>query len=432
MTKKTSIVLLCLITVIALFFGIFAFILDGQPVGINDYHSAYGLIQKSGMFGDTIEASYKLDEEANADDVVKILKTRLQSIFSYYSVDITEKDRVVTVKLPKASYIKVGDGETVTTVNNRVLSAIKQQGDFEILSSVYSGSDNNPTYSKDLVVINQTHLRGASTRSYANGDSTAYVCQARLTNEGAELVKKAKLSDGSMYYCALNGSISNIVSYQNGQFQIYGNANTGREADVQVNTKLIASIINRGALDAKLTDIEQPEVINSTGWIFALVMGVVILATFVFMAIRYKTLGIAGILSQLIVSVAFVYALAYIYMSMFNLFAAIALVLAYAFMTFFTIFTFERIRSRASEKTFAASVYYGFHSTNIVNLIAHGALLVLGIILWVIPTAVTAPMGTIFVYGAILSFVATFGLNRLFVKFVEPFYEAGGKTIAKK
>ena len=134
MTKKTSIVLLCLITVLALFFGIFAFILDGQPVGINDYHSAYGLIQKSGMFGDTIEASYKLDEEANADDVVKILKTRLQSIFAYYSVDITEKDRVVTVKLPKASYIKVGDGETITTVNNRVLSAIKQQGNFEILS----------------------------------------------------------------------------------------------------------------------------------------------------------------------------------------------------------------------------------------------------------------------------------------------------------
>ena len=101
MTKKTSIVLLSVITVLVLFFGIFAFILDGQPIGINDYHSAYGLIQKSGMFGDTIAASYKLDEEANAQEIIKILKTRLQNIFAYYSVDITEKDNIVTINLPK-------------------------------------------------------------------------------------------------------------------------------------------------------------------------------------------------------------------------------------------------------------------------------------------------------------------------------------------
>lgn len=433
MTKKTSIVLLCLITVVALFFGIFAFILDGQHVGINDYHSAYGLIQKSGMFGDTIAASYKMDEEANADDVVKILKTRLEKIFAYYSVEVTAKDSVVTVNLPKASYSKTDGDETTTAVDNRVLNAIKQKGNFEILSTQYTSSTtSDPTYSKDAVVLDQSGLRGATTRSYANGDNVAFICQARLTKEGSALVDKAKLSDGSMYYCALDGTISNIALYQNGQFQIYGNARTGREADVCVNAKLVASIINNGALNAQLTDIEQPEVVNETGWVFAAVMGAIVLITFVFMAIRYKTLGIAGILSQLIVSVVFVYALAYISMSMFNLFAAIALVLAYAFMTFFTVFTFERIIAINKEKTFATSAYQGFRSVNIISLIAHGALLVLGIIFWVIPTAVTAPMGTIFVYGALLSFAATFGLNRLFVKFVEPFYETSGRTNAKK
>ena len=89
-------------------------------------------------------------------------------------------------------------------------------------------------------------------------------------------------------------------------------------------------------------------------------------------------------------------------------------------------------KTKSEEKTFATAAYQGFRSTNIISLIAHASLLVLGIILWVIPTAVTAPMGTIFVYGAVLSFVATFGLNRLFVKFVEPFYETSGKTFAKK
>lgn len=426
MTKKTSIVLLCLITVITLFFGIFAFILDGQPVGINDYHSAYGLIQKSGMFGDTLAASYqiKLDEEAKAEDVVKTLKTRLQNSFAYYSVDValSENDSVVTINLPKATYAKANENESANDVDNRVLTSITRTGKVEVLSATVSGS--LPTYSKDSVVLTNEHFRGVSTRNYVNGDQTFYICQARLTKEGEELVKKAKLTDGTTYSYAIDGTMAYIAVYTNGQFQLYSTS-----AD---NSKSLASYLNNGALGATLTSIERPEVENKTGWIFAVVMGVIVLATFVFMAIRYKTLGIAGILSQLIVSVAFVYALAYIYMSMFNLFAAIALVLSYAFMTFFTIFTFERIIAINKEKTFATSAYQGFRSVNIISLIAHGALLVLGIIFWVIPTAVTAPMGTIFVYSALLSFAATFGLNRLFVKFVEPFYETSGRTIAKK
>ena len=162
-------------------------------------------------------------------------------------------------------------------------------------------------------------------------------------------------------------------------------------------------------------------------------MGVIVLATFVFFAVRYKTLGLAGMLSQLMAIVLFMYISMLLYMVVyFNLFAAIGLTLAYAFMTFFTIFTFEKIRAYNQEKTFSSSAYKGFATTNKISLIAHAALLVLGIILWVIPTAVTAPMGTMLVFGAVLSFIATFGLNRLFVKMIEPFYETTGRANAKK
>ena len=430
MTKKTSIVLLCLITVLALFFGIFAFILDGQLAGTQNYHSAYGLIQKSGMFGDTLQASYKLkldeDTDAKSEDVIKVIKSRLQGAFAYYSVEITENDNVITINLPKATQAKASDDakeENTATIDNRVLSSITQNGKVEILSAQVSGSW--PTYSEDSVVLTAEHLRGISTRSYVNGDNTYYICQAKLTKEGEQLVKKAKLTVGTTYCYAIDGSTTNhLAVYQNGQFQLYSASKD--------DSKALATFIKTGSLNATLTSIESPDVVNELSWVYPTVVGIIVLATFIFMAVRYKTLGIAGILSQLIALVAFVYALAYIYMSMFNLFAAIAFILAYGFMSFFTIFTFERIRARSTEKTFATSAYQGFHSTNIISLIAHAALLVLGIVLWVIPTAVTAPVGTIFVYGAILSFVATFGLNRLFVKFVEPFYETSGKTIAKK
>lgn len=335
-------------------------------------------------------------------------------MYGYYSVDITEKDGIITINLPKTAK---SESATATTI----LSNISQQGKVELLSSQISNS--LPSYSEDNVVLSNEHMRNATTRNYVNGENTYYVCQAKLTKEGKELVKKAKLSEGTTYAYAIDGESTYMVVYQNEQLQFY----SPRQAD----SKILASFINRGSLGATLSQIETNEVENKYGWIFAAVFGVVILATFVVFAVRYKTLGIAAILSQLIVSVAFVYVAAWL-ISTFNLFAAIALCLAYAFMTFFSIFVFEHIRAKATEKTFSTAAYYGFHSANIVSLIAHAALLVLGIILWVIPTAVTAPMGTVFVCGALLSFIATFALNRLFVKFVEPFYETSGKNVAKK
>lgn len=104
-------------------------------------------------------------------------------------------------------------------------------------------------------------------------------------------------------------------------------------------------------------------------------------------------------------------------------------------MTFFTAFTFEKICTRIKEKSYSWARYTSFKDTNIISLIAHAVFLVLGIILWAIPTLVTAPLGNVFVYGAVLSFVMTFGLNRLFALMVSPFFDAEkgkGKNKAAK
>lgn len=423
MTKKTSIVLLCLVTVLVLFFGVFAFIPGGLEYGAaGEFYSAYDLVLRSTTFGDSVKATYqlKLDEGVEFKNVQNVLKQRLQKIYGYYSVEITEKDGTVVINLPKATPAKVTNkSESVNTVDSRILSSITSNGKLEILNSQYTGT-NKPTYSEDLVVVSNDNMRSARTRGIAQSENTFYICQARLTKDGTALVKKAELAEGSSYWYAIDEEVIGPATYQNGQFQIYGSS--------KENSKLIASMVRYGTLGATLTSPEYEDVENSLGWIFSVVMAVVILAVFVFLAVRYKTLGIAGILSQLIAIVAFIYAIALIYISTFNIFAAIGVIVVYAFMTFFTVFTFERIRSRNAEKTFSAAVYHGFKSTDIISLIAHASLLVLGIILWVIPTAVTAPLGTVLVYGALLSFAATFGLNRLFAKCIVPFNEVSGKT----
>lgn len=431
MTKTTSIVLLCIITVLVLFFGVFAFLSlpDGLEYGdYGEFYSAYDVIQKSGLFTDTTRSTYqtKLNEGVEFRSVQKTINARLKNIYGYYSVDITNKDGLTTIVMPKTAPIgqKVNAQRPSAT---SILSSITAVGKVEILSTAYSQS---ATYDENNVVLTNEHFRRARTQTYAQAAQTFYICEAKLTDEGAKLASKS-LTENSQYECAIDGvlhtSVAVFAVYTNGSLQIYG-------AD-KLGSKTAASYINNGMLGGELTldETGDVDVVNKTSWVYAAVMGVIILATFVFFAVRYKTLGIAGILSQLIAVVLFMYISMLLYMLIFfNLFAAIGLALAYAFMTFFTIFTFEKIRAFNQEKTFSASAYKGFSMTNKISLIAHAALLVLGIILWVIPTAVTAPMGTMLVFGAVLSFIATFGLNRLFVKIVEPFNETTGKANAKK
>ncbi len=418
MTKTTSIVLLSILAVIILFVGVFTFIPDGLEYGnYNVYYSPLHLIQKSGMFTDSVHATYqaKYDEDVTFKNIKSVITSRLQSIYGYYSVDVYEKDGVLAIDMPKTS------NENNSSANS-ILSSITQQGKLEILKDTFSSSQI--TYSESNVVLTIEHFRRVRTQSYVDGENRFYICEAKLTKEGLEAAKKAGLSEGNLYWYAIDESAVYAARYQSGAMQIYGLS--------KENSKVVASYIKYGSLGAELTLEETIDVENKLDWLALVIIGVAILATLVFFAVRYRTFGIAAILSQLIATVLFVIALGLIYLSMLNIVALIGIILVYALMTAMTIYTFEKIRKYSAEKAFGAARYKGFYDTYKVNLIVHAAVLVLGIILWAIPTFITAPLGTVLVYGAILSFVATFGLNRLFVKMLEPFYEETSKSNARK
>ena len=118
-----------------------------------------------------------------------------------------------------------------------------------------------------------------------------------------------------------------------------------------------------------------------------------------------------------------------IHLEILNIFAIVGMLLGIALQTYFTVYAFENINAYEGS-TFASAKHKGFANSNKRNLIVHAIALVVGIILWVIPTAVTAPLGNVLVYLVVLSFVTTMGLNRLFATMVEPFIE-GAKSNRK-
>ena len=447
MTTKTkqilAIVLLSVICAIVLFLGIFSFIPTFGVCEYDLYISPAEMIKKSKLFTDSMTATYlvELDEETEFSSVQKILKSRFNKAYGYYGVQISydEQTSSITVLLPNNGLpTKILSDEEMAAegANKRVVKSnlaksicdnIVVNGKVEILSTNYT----NASYSEDSVVLTQEHFKSASVRSYINGERTLYICRVKLTKDGLQTAND-KLTTSTPYTCAVDGEVNTWVYFTGSELQItyaFNDVDQSKE-----NANVIASFINTDVLNATLTlDGSFEEISNNTAWIYLLVFGLIIIASFAFFAIRYKILGIAPMLWQACAVVVFTIFAGLVHLEIFNLAAAIGAILAYCFMTFFTYFVFERIRSAMAEgKSYSWARHTAFKDTTIISLIAHGALLVLGIILWVIPSIVTTPLGCVFVYGAVLSFLVTFCLNRLFALIVAPFYDytekKGGKV----
>ncbi|MCH5160265.1 MAG: hypothetical protein J1F66_05435 [Clostridiales bacterium] len=417
MTRTTSIVLLSIITVLVLFLGVFSFIPSFYVSDYEVYYSPSALIQKSNGLTDSVEAHYlvELDEGVAFSTVQRIIRARLRGAYGYYGVNIIEKNNEVSITLPiRNNKVKTGNNE-IANVDN-ILKNVVANGSIEIL--------NSTTYSEDSVVLSQEHFRRARVRGYVNGSNSWILVEIKLTKEGAELANSnfgTSTSSLSNYF-AIDGEAEHYYDYNSGTIRLY--------AHTQEEAKLYASYINNGTLNATFTDGKPQETHAGLGFVFLIVLGVIVLASVIFLVVRYKDLGLVAALGQLLALVIFTIFAGLVHLEMLNVFAAIGIVLAYAFMTFFSAYTFEKIRQYLNDgKTYNSARFKAFLDSWQLNLIAHGALLVLGVILWVIPTLVTAPLGNVFVYGAILSFAVTFGLNRLFTYMLSPFHE--GRAVAR-
>lgn len=404
--KALIITLLCAILVVTLFLGVFSFIPDFEVGKFDEYHSPASLIQKSSLFTDSVKTTYlvELDEDVEFASVQKILNKRLHKAFGYYGVkiDFDEANSVASITVPQTNNVN-------KTSANSVLQSITAVGNIEIL--------NSSSYSESSVILTQEHFKRATVRNYIDSGNTFYICEVRLTTEGAAIA--AAISSTNGYY-AVDESVNGYpVRYSGSRLQIYAPSRT--DADI------IASYISTGALGASFTEDDSSVVENKATWVFPVIFALIVVASFVFFGVRYNKLGVVPMLMQLIAVVVFTIFAGLVYSEIFNMAAAIGVVLAYCFMTLGTVYTFDKIHARMQEKSYTAARYLSFEDTKIITLIAHGALLVLGIILWVIPTIVTAPLGNVLVYGAVLSFIVTFVLNRLFTLIVAPFFEDNSK-----
>lgn len=408
MSKTASTVVYVIIFVLALFFCVGSCLPGGLSIGeYKEYNSAINLIQGDGMFSDVQQTAYKvkLDEDANINDVAATIRARLADMYGYYFSKVVVEDNTIVVNVPvTANSEKTGE--------NSVLNAVTSTGKVEFLSS--------STYSESDVVFTSEHVKSVSTRRYSSSTSASYIVNVKLNAEGKELAASKLKPSTSNYsaYVAVDGTVSYGATYNtNGTLQIY----TSSENDCAA----LKGLIKNGALGGKLVEIpvdleSESNVVKSYGGlIFAILMAVVIVASWVFYFVRYGKISLAVVLSQLIAVTVFIIFAGLVYFNLLNVASAIGILGGYVLMSAFSCVVLEGIKNYA-DRPLTSAKHLAFRDANKWNLIVHAIVLVAGIILWLIPTGVTAPLGNALVYGAVLSFVATMGLNRLFAALVAP------------
>lgn len=414
MSKSGAVIILVIVAVLVLALGFFAV----YPTVINygeykQYHSPLSLIQASSLYTDNEVGTYtlKLDTDAKAETVVKQIKQRLANAYGYYGSSVSVKDDELTVVVPvTANSVDNASADTI-------MSNVTAIGKVEVtnLNANSSGSNGSrPNYSSSSVVLKPTHFKSASSRRYISGTSTFYICEVTLNAAGEKAA--TALTSTTPYIVALDETLATYgYLTSSNTFQIYAQSET--------QAKVFASYVNSGVLVGELSLDDTVTNTNNLGLIVACVFAAIVVVSWIVLIVRFKALAVSAIYCHLIVLVAFVICAGLLGLQIFNTAAFVGLLLGYALMYFFTYYTLNAIHGYMATKTLASARYKGYQDTNKLNLIVHGIALLVSIVLWLIPTVVTAPLGNVLFYMTLASFIATFGLNRPFNALVMKFIE---------
>lgn len=413
MTKKVSAVLLSILIVLILFFGVFTFLPDNIEYGAYGvYHAPVNLIQKGTDFGPSVKATYSVDTTDLADGVLEnvdnIVTTRLNKIFNYYGMPVVLEGSTLSVTIPETASEEDIDAQSI-------LEAVVAEGKVELLAS--------SEYSEDGVLMSnyaeEKLFSGATTSTYVNGENTYYIVNIKMTDAGKKIAKDNFTSSTSSWsaYCAVDGVVTYGIAYSNDTLQAY--ASTKEQASV------LAAYVNYGSLQTTLSETGYEEVsasIPNASLIFGIATLVLIIIAAVVLVAKFGTNGWAGVLSIVICAIIFTLFSGLAYFSVFNIYAWIGVVLGLILITYLSMDSFARIKKYVLQGNgLRYARKSGFNGSIVRNLIVNLSALVIGIILWVIPTGITLALGNALVYGAVLSLVFTLGVNRFFVFMLSSF-----------
>ncbi|MBQ8427436.1 MAG: hypothetical protein IJX16_06755, partial [Clostridia bacterium] len=299
MSKKKSITLLSIISVLVAFVLVMTFI--RFPIGVKNYNSVIGAIDLDYDLqgGTAYTLTLSEDNEEDVEDIEKVIDTleyRLGELgYTTYSVKAVKS----TDANVKDYDIRIETKDTDTLLSD--ITVVAAHGEVKL----YGGTSANPTTEilEDVSAIADSQYLG----SVSDGQSTYYQVSITFTQEGYDELMEliSGVEDGSSYYLEIKLGDTVLLS---GKEAISETDFTKKTLNVYLSSetgaKQMALQMRTGGL-AYLYDISDPVSVSSpygsnVDTKSAIVIGVLAVLIMLALVVLYRGLGVIGALSMLL------------------------------------------------------------------------------------------------------------------------------------
>ena len=434
MLRKHSIIKFVLLSIIAILGILLCVCPFAVPYSTSNYNGLMGAINKGVDINGGVSAVYecKLPENSNKnlteaiDDSISKIKTMFenegyQELFvsrqggnkvsvvvsganaTDYAFDFMEDRKVMSFTLSKYSD-SLTNPEVYMTSN--VVSKVRPSYDYEKQSYgvVVEFSSEG-----------QKQLQQLKQQAEDSGNETVYIYLGEICTENtfAE-INYEDIDEKSMF---LSTSSTGSYSISDGQ-----------------SATEFAYTIASGSLDVELELKEVGNVSAVFGKNTTLYLGicaiVIVLATMLFMYIRYGHLGLLANLSIVFSLVLYIFLMQAIPFITINLAGVIASLVSFALVVFANAYVFEKIKEEyAIGKKIHLSVKGGFKKALWPILDSHILLALASVFVWIFAPASYKIVGISIIIGAIVSLFSALAMTRYFVKIYLPLNSTKAKKL---
>lgn len=425
MSKRKSITLLSIISVVVAFLLVMTFI--RFPIGVKNYNSVLGAIDldydiEGGTAYTLSLASDNEEEVEDIDEVIKTLEYRLDALgYNLYSV-----------KAIKSTEAGVKDYDIrIETKSTSTLSS-----DIEVVAAhgevkLFGGTSANPTEEilTDIEAIADSQYLG----SVSDGESTYYQVSITFTQKGydglVDLMHTAAESEegGSSYYLEIKLGDNVLLSGSNPISETDFTDNTlNLYIQSEIGAKQIALQIRTGGL-AYQYEISDAQSISSpygsnVATLSAIIIGALVLVIMIALVVAFRGLGVIGALSMLlfiIIETLMLIAVPGIVLSMGGVVGiAVSTVLsgfgiAYAMNN-------VTVEYANSEKTVKAAIKKGYRMSVIPTVNAGVVSAVISILLLAFTSGLVKNFAITFGIGTGVGLIATLLFTRMYTSLILP------------
>ena len=433
MSKKKSITLLSIISVLVAFVLVMSFV--RFSVGVKNYNSVIGAIDldydMQGGTAYTLTLSEDNEEEVeNIDKVVDTLEYRLSELgYTLYSVkavkstDATVKDYDIRI-------------ETRTTDSlSTDISVVAAYGEVKL----YGGTSANPTTEilEGVTAIADAKYTGLLT----DGENTSYPVTITFTDEAYDGIMELLdgVAEGSSYYLEVKLGDTVLLS---GSEAITKDYFQGKSLTVYPNTeamaKQMALQMRTGGLKY-LYEISDPVTVTSpyganVDTRVVIVISALVVIIMAALIVLYKGLGVVGALSMLLfilIETLMLIAVPNVVVSMGSVIGIIASMLITAAGVAYVLNAIKAEYAN-SEKTVVAAIKKGFKDTLMPTIGAGVVSGVIALVLLAFTSGLAKGFAITFGIGVVVGLITTLLFTRMYTSLILPLSEKKEKFLNLK